>query len=403
MAYFEKRGEKWYFTVSLGRDPITGKQKQIRRVGGRTKREAQAAAATLEHELANGSFVKETEMTFGEFASEWLAKHYKGVKKATKRIRENEIKIINYYFEQAKIKNITRKVYQEMLDDLFIRPRIKRRGTTTIGYSYVTISGVHTAAKMVFSKAKEFNIIRFDPTEYAKINRPEQTVEELENEDEIPKYMEKEELALFLRTAQEQGVDDLDYTMFLLMAYSGIRVGELCALKWSDLNLKHGTLKITKTYYNNTNRTTDYELVTPKTKMSKREIDLEDIVIDQLNKYRIQQRKYKMAMRDQYLDEDFLFTMTGKYPGYPVVIKKVQIRMARLLARAGLNNKLTPHSLRHTHTSLLAEAGASLEEIMERLGHKDDNTTRNVYLHVTKDRKKEASKKFGQLMGNITL
>jgi integrase len=52
-------------------------------------------------------------------------------------------------------------------------------------------------------------------------------------------------------------------------------------------------------------------------------------------------------------------------------------------------------------TSLLAEAGVGLEEIMDRLGHSDDDTTRNVYLHVTKEMKKEASQKFGKLMRSL--
>lgn len=57
--------------------------------------------------------------------------------------------------------------------------------------------------------------------------------------------------------------------------------------------------------------------------------------------------------------------------------------MRRILKLAGLNENLTPHSLRHTHTSLFAEAKVSLEQIMERMGHSDDDTTKNVYLHVT--------------------
>lgn len=58
-------------------------------------------------------------------------------------------------------------------------------------------------------------------------------------------------------------------------------------------------------------------------------------------------------------------------------------------------------SLRHSHTSLLAEAEVSLPQIMERLGHKDESTTENVYLHVTKQMKKEASQKFKELMENL--
>jgi integrase len=72
--------------------------------------------------------------------------------------------------------------------------------------------------------------------------------------------------------------------------------------------------------------------------------------------------------------------------------------MARLLKIAGLDQSLTPHSLRHTHTSLLAEAGVGLEQIMQRLGHSDDETTRNIYLHITKPKRKEASQKFSELM-----
>lgn len=72
--------------------------------------------------------------------------------------------------------------------------------------------------------------------------------------------------------------------------------------------------------------------------------------------------------------------------------------MKRLLKLAGLNQELTPHSLRHTHTSLLAEAGISLEQIMHRLGHSSDRITTKIYLHITKPKRKEASQKFGELM-----
>ncbi|WP_282939457.1 tyrosine-type recombinase/integrase [Paenibacillus sp. RC67] len=75
--------------------------------------------------------------------------------------------------------------------------------------------------------------------------------------------------------------------------------------------------------------------------------------------------------------------------------------MRRILKQASLVTNLTPHSFRHTHTSLLAEAGVGLQEIMERLGHKDDEKTKSVYLDVTKTMKKEASHKFNQLMKSL--
>ena len=64
--------------------------------------------------------------------------------------------------------------------------------------------------------------------------------------------------------------------------------------------------------------------------------------------------------------------------------------MTRLLKLAGLNQTLTPHSLRHSHCSLLAEAGELLQDIMNLLGHKDDDITKNVYLHVNQDKEKRS-------------
>ena len=83
--------------------------------------------------------------------------------------------------------------------------------------------------------------------------------------------------------------------------------------------------------------------------------------------------------------------------GYPIVIKTVQNRMARPAKNCRINSALTPHSLRHTHTSLLAEAKVALEQIMDRLGSfPDDQITKNVYLHVTQEMKKEAPQEFSE-------
>jgi integrase len=107
---------------------------------------------------------------------------------------------------------------------------------------------------------------------------------------------------------------------------------------------------------------------------------------------KVQERNTK-RLGDAYHNKDYIFSKIERQFGYPIVIKTIQNRMARLLRMAGLNPDLTPNSLRHTHTSLLAEAGVSLEQIMDRLGHTDDQITKNVYLHVTQEMKKEASQK----------
>ncbi|RDW18833.1 hypothetical protein CWR45_08375 [Oceanobacillus chungangensis] len=193
----------------------------------------------------------------------------------------------------------------------------------------------------------------------------------------------------------------MDYLVFLTLSYTGMRVGELVSIKWSDINFNENTIRIIKTYYNPTNNTVEYQLVPPKTKGSVRKIVVEDDVIDTLERHKETQEKVKKSIGNSYYDKDFIFSKTSHHPGYPIFIKTVETRMIRLIKIAGLNQELTPHSLRHTHTSLLAEAKVGLEEIMDRLGHTEDKTTRNIYLHVTKELKKEASQKFGQLMRSL--
>lgn len=384
-------GSKWAFTIDIGVDPVTGKRKQKTRSGFKTKKEAEIDATKMIHELSEGIYVEETDLTFCEFANQWLPiySESKDVKPGTIRVRIHEINKLLPYFSRLKMKDITRKMYQDALNDL------KERG-----YSDSTREGINRTGRMIFRKALELELLKKDPTEFAYLKKDKKTIEQLE-EEEIPNYLEKEELAHFLNTANEQGLE-LDYLMFLLLSYTGMRVGELVALKWKDIDFKNHTISITKTYYNPNNNTMKFLLVTPKTKKSRRKIVVDEDVIQALKNHKANQEKIIQRLGDDYNNQGFVFAKTERHAGYPIVIKMVQLRMARLLTLADLNTELTPHSLRHTHTSLLAEAGVALEQIMDRLGHSDDQITKNVYLHVTKEMKKEASQKFSELMRSLS-
>jgi site-specific recombinase XerD len=94
--------------------------------------------------------------------------------------------------------------------------------------------------------------------------------------------------------------------------------------------------------------------------------------------------EHKMKARKFWHDEDFDIT---REDGYPMSPRFIHYRMKRLEKfyhqRVENKNPLHPHMLRHTHTSMLTEAGADLRAIMQRLGHSDSKTTLSVYTHVT--------------------
>jgi integrase len=392
-----KCGAKWAFIIPAGINPTTGKHKQIKRGGFDTKSDAQDAAAILLSQLKEGTFVEESNIIFKDFVEKWI--HYYEatgkVKPGTIRVRKHEINLLSPYFDYLKMREISTDMYQNALTDL--KNKEYKEG---MKYADNTIDGVHRTGRMIFKWAREKGVIKFDPTEFAYVPKDRKTVEEIENEEEEVKYLEKEQLAHFLDTAKTKGLER-DYVIFMVLAYTGMRVGELCALKWRDIDFEEKTISITKTLYNPNNNAKEYRLVPPKTKSARRTIEIDDDVIKVLQQHKAAQNEIRMKYRNIYHDEDFVIAKMKNLYGYPEVIKQVELRTKRLLGIAKLNPDITPHSFRHTHTSLLAEAGVGLQEIMDRLGHKDDKTTKFVYLHVTKTRKKEASQKFAELMRNL--
>lgn len=380
-------GSKWHYRYSIT-DPQTGKRKQKETRGFLTKPEAEVEAKKIIAELSRGTYIEEKNITFENFATQWidLYKSTGRVKESTVFLRKAQMKKLVAAFGAMKIKDISKLNYQQFLNDMFAD-----------GYSRKTISSAHEVGRLIFEKAVELEKIKNNPTHYAVVPTLQKTVEDLE-QNEIPRYLEKHELSHFLLVAKEYG-EPLDYPIFLLLAYSGMRSGEALALKWTDIDEINNCISITKTLFREINNYQKYSIQTPKTKSSRRIIDVDPLIIKVLESHKKRQNNFKMENRKIYHDQGFVFT-SENFPGFPITAPRLIKRMKSLLDKAGLP-PLTPHSLRHTHTSLLAEAGVSLETIMDRLGHKSDTTTKGIYLHVTKELKKEASQKFAKLMGDL--
>lgn len=139
-------------------------------------------------------------------------------------IFEESLQRIKNKIGGIKLRDLSTLQYQTMLNDLKDQ-----------GYSYSTISLAHVAVQLMYKTALQLEVIETDPTERAEMPVFEITVQELENGGELPKYLEKEELGLFLRTAMGEGDVQRFHALFTL-SYTGLRIGELCALKTSDID-----------------------------------------------------------------------------------------------------------------------------------------------------------------------
>lgn len=372
-----KSGYVWECFGDAPPNPVTGKRRQIKR-RGRTQGIAKSRVEDAIRALKEDGIDERVSATipFEKVAEKWLEVYAAtGVKDGSVRVREKEINIMKKYFGKSPIGEITHNLYQNMLLSL------SKDGNKGEPYADTTISGVNTCANMIFKYAIRNKLIKDNPRTDVVVPKKKKTIEEIEQTQIEEGYMESEELETFLDAALKIGLE-LDKEWFYTLAFSGMRPGELIALQKNDLDFDNNTIRISKSIYNPNNNMREYQLGTTKTN-NVRIIDMEPIIMNMLKKLVHKNDKHKMKYRtllDDFHDKDFVFQRPN---GYPFVIKNLGDRMRRILRYVDIEKKLTPHSFRHTHISMMTESKVDLPTIMERVGHEDPETTLRVYTHVT--------------------
>lgn len=188
------------------------------------------------------------------------------------------------------------------------------------------------------------------------------------------KYMEAEELKALLNH-MKQPVWKL-LTEFLSL--SGLRIGEVIALEAKDIDLKAMQIHVTKAYDVVNNKTS-----TTKTLCSIRDVAIQPQLLDCCHRISALMRRRSMyyGLGKRKL---FMYGRDGDHIAYYTYTKYLKENTTAVLGRP-----LTPHALRHTHASLLMEAGVPIDVISRRLGHDNSKVTREIYLHVTKKLKEK--------------
>lgn len=182
-----------------------------------------------------------------------------------------------------------------------------------------------------------------------------------------------------------------EYIMFRVIAYTGIRQGEMCGLRWSDFDELNGTLSIRRTVA----RGKDYKRIiqTPKTIAGERVIPLDKQTIKDLKEWRKIQREM-MLLHGYNTNSPEQYIITNEYnefqySAYPyAVLKKVRKNFDI--------DHITVHGLRHTHVFLLLEAGVPVKEVQDRMGHESTDMVLEVYSHINKKKKKEIGNIFAE-------
>lgn len=169
---------------------------------------------------------------------------------------------------------------------------------------------------------------------------------------------------------------------------TGMRRGELLALRWENINFDTNTLQVRRTVSNQAGY--GFVETEPKTQSGRRSISLPSFVIARLKHHRIQQREQQLKVGKEWEEKDLVFpNRKGGYLSPKILFESFE----RLLKRAGLPH-IRFHDLRHSAATILLSMGVNPKVIQEILGHSNISMTLGTYLHVLPSMQEEAMKKW---------
>ena len=206
-----------------------------------------------------------------------------------------------------------------------------------------------------------------------------------------PRVLTVDEQQKFVRAIKGERTE----AAFLLDLFSGLRLGEIVALRWKDIDFKNGLLKVNQTlcrvknFDGNVKGKTILSFDTPKTEKSKREIPLLNEVVISLRAHKARQSTEKLKAGELYNDTGLVFC---NEIGSPIDPRKFTDIFYKLVEKSGIE-KANVHAIRHTFATRGLENGIELKVMQELLGHSSIALTADTYSHVLKDKKREAINK----------
>jgi integrase len=257
------------------------------------------------------------------------------------------------------------------------------------GFSARTIRYLHTTLHSALAQAEKNQLVMRN---VSKLTEPPA---------DTRKEMSTLSLAQVADTLLPAIKTDRLYAAFFLVFTTGLRRGELLALRWRDVDLKAGLLHVRQTLVRSRNHEegkTQILFSEPKTPQSRRTLPLLDECLTALKHYRAHQAAEKLMLGQAYDDHGLVFCQPD---GKPIDPRNFNRRFSQILKQAGLPH-IRLHDSRHTFATLLLEQGVSPKTLQTMLGHSSARITLDVYSHVTLDLERQAAAKLNEAFAGRT-
>ena len=364
----EKNGTEytyWESRVTVGFDPITGKQVQ-KTFTGKTQREVREKANQAKYELKQGSYVAPNKITVGEWMAQWQRDYFFGIKESTVRLYRKNISLyIDPHLGRIKLCDLTCQRVQQFYNAL-----LHPANPTKEGLSPKSIKNVHGILHKALDQAVKNSLLRLNPTEGCV----------------LPRIMKKEINPL--TEAQIKALFSLlpghphEY-LYQIALFTGLREGELLGLSWDCVDLENGTLCV-KQQLQRVNG--ECQLVPPKNGKS-RTLAIAASVVQLFQKQKERQEMQMQELGPVWENCGMVFTNpTGGYLSYRTVYDCFK----RLVTKIGAPEARV-HDLRHTYAVLSIQSGDDIKTVQDNLGHATAAFTLDVYGHVSEQMKKRSA------------
>lgn len=391
--YDTAQGERWLITYRIT-DPATGRRRQKLERGFATEAKAVKALRQRVTKVEEGSYVEPSKQTLREYLETWVA----GVR-VTDATRASYAKNIRLHVVPTlggtRLDQLTGPQITVLYRQLETSGRVDGAG----GLSARTVRYVHTILRRALADAVRAGQLLANPADRAT---PPTAKEAAAPE---MRTWTREQLSAFLRwcratssDGRHRGRGELAIA-WQLLAMSGMRRGEALALRWSDVDFDGGYVAVRRSVGVVHVKGAPERLVEGTTKTGKaRVIDLDPVTLAALRAHRAQLASIALGLaRDDAL---VLGTVGGEHRHPERFSRRFLETVAA--ARRELGEDALPqirlHDLRHTHATLLLQAGVHPKIVSERLGHAKISITLDVYSHAMPTMQRDAADKLGALV-----
>ena len=369
-GHIRRRGKRsWALVLDIGLDSDGKRRQKWHSVQG-TKREAERELTRLLHDLNTGGYVEPSNLTVRDYLDKWLKDCARPT--VAPKTFERYAEIVGLHLIPALGHHPLSKLHPLHIQAHYSEALMNGRRKGIGGLSPQTVLHHHRVLHKALQQAVRWQLLARNPAAAAEPPRPQRKQVKALDEADIGKVLDALQGSRLRAPA-------------LMALASGVRRGELLALRWRDMSLEQGTM-VVRHALQQTKEGVAFK--SPKSGRG-RTVALPNMAVEALRAQKASQAEERLSLGAAYHDDDLVFPLPDGRPWPPDSFTsafQAQMRKAKM-------PNVNFHCLRHSHATLLLKQGVNAKVVSERLGHANVGTTLDIYAHVLPGMQEEAARR----------